>query len=320
LTPLLETPVLVRAATVTPARPVSTHPSLFRVVGERAWTSTLIAHRGRTMSRSRLAIAALVTVVVVAAGIAAGVAGTRRPAAAIVTTTPSPTTAQDPASTVSTSLTGTTAPHATTTMAPRAGTTVTTNGHGGEPTRISDPARAAAHPFDAWQAGNRGLALEFASAPAVRTLFAIAPTPRPRFSGCRSRALGFDCFYQYTDADGVLYLDMRVTGGASAGYRVVSVAAPLRFASPQSSAKHLLDSWRAGDRTAALQAASSEAVDAMFRLADRQHPPTPDGCTFLDKDHGFQCVDLVDGGRLNLRVVGGASIGWTVASVTKVSD
>lgn len=58
---------------------------------------------------------------------------------------------------------------------------------------------------------------------AVQTLFAIEPTPRPRFSGCKFRNLGFDCSYGYTDANGVLLVDMRVEGGASAGWFVVAV-------------------------------------------------------------------------------------------------
>ena len=273
------------------------------------------------MSRSKIAVAALVVAVVVAGGIAAGLVSMRRPAAASVTnvttvTTPPPTTAQEPGSSVST--TETTGPHAPTTTRPRAATTLTTGG-GADPRRISDPAKAAAHLFDAWQAIDHQRALEFAAATAVRTLFAIDPYPRPRFSGCQPRDQGFDCRYGYPNANGILLLDLRVAGGASAGYRVVSVAAPLRFSDPSSSAKHLLDSWRAGDRAAALGAASTQAVDAMFRLADRAHPPAPHGCSFLDAARGYRCVELVPGGRLELGVTGGASAGWVVTSVAKVA-
>lgn len=272
------------------------------------------------MSRSRLALAALAVVVVAAGGITAGLVSTRGPAAATTptVTTLSPITAHEPTSTVaSTRTSGTTAPPTTTTT-PRPATSVTPGGTA-EPGRISDPAQAAAHLFNAWQETDHDRALQFASAGAVRTLFAIDSYPRPRFSGCQPRDLGFDCRYGYPNANGILLLDLRVTGGASAGYRVVSVAAPLRFSDPASSAKHLLDSWRAGDRVAALGAASPKAVDAMFRLADRAHPPTPDGCSFLDPAHGSRCVDLVPGGRLELGVNGGASAGWVVTSVTKVT-
>ena len=35
---------------------------------------------------------------------------------------------------------------------------------------------------------------------------------------------------------------------------------------------------------------------------------------------GYRCVDLIGGGRLELRVTGGASAGWVVTSVAKVVD
>jgi hypothetical protein len=181
--------------------------------------------------------------------------------------------------------------------------------------RISDPVLAARHLFDAWQAGDRQRALQAASPAAVRTLLAIAPSPQPRFSGCRSRSFGFDCVYAYPDANGVFFIDMRVEGGASAGYRVVAIDAPLRFANPQTSAKHLVDAWLAGDRAEARKAASATAVDALFRLGDRRHPPTFTGCT--DRSLGFDCTYTSQGGgALTMRVTGGASVGWTVQTVT----
>jgi hypothetical protein len=140
--------------------------------------------------------------------------------------------------------------------------------------------------------------VQAASPTAVRALFAISPSPRPGFTGCRSRSLGFDCFYSYSDADGVFFIDMRVEGGASAGFRVVSIDAPLRFASPQSSARHLVDAWLAGDRAEARKAASATAVDAMFSLRDRRHPPSFTGCTY--RSFGFDCACTVEGGALTL--------------------
>jgi hypothetical protein len=182
--------------------------------------------------------------------------------------------------------------------------------------RISDPQVAARHLFDAWQARDRQRALQAASPTAVRALFAIAPSPRPRFTGCRSRSLGFDCVYSYPDADGLYFIDMRVEGGASAGYRVVSIDAPLRFANPQSSARHLVDAWLAGDRAEARKAASATAVDAMFSLRDRR-PPSFTGCTY--RNGGFDCAYTVESGALTMRVTGGASVGWTVQAVTSVA-
>jgi hypothetical protein len=183
--------------------------------------------------------------------------------------------------------------------------------------RFSEPALAARHLFDAWQAGDRQRALQAASPTAVRSLFAISATPRPRFTECRSRSLGFDCFYSYPDADGVYFIGMRVQGGASAGYRVVSIDAPLRFSSPQSSAKHLVDAWLANDRAEARKAASATAVEALFSLGDRRHPPTSTGCTY--RSFGFDCGYTIQGGALTMRVTGGASVGWTVQTVTRLA-
>ena len=165
-----------------------------------------------------------------------------------------------------------------------------------------------------WQAGDRQRALQVASPASVHALLAIGPTPRPRFSGCRSRDRGFQCVYSYPDANGVLAIDMRVEGGASAGYRVVAIDAPLRFADPQSSAKHLLDAWLAGDRAEARKAATATAVDAMFRLGDRFRPPSFTGCTY--RSFGFDCAYTINGGALTMRVTGGASVGWMVQTVS----
>jgi hypothetical protein len=268
------------------------------------------------MSRSRLAIAAFAVVAVAAGGVAAGLFSTRGPASVTATTvaTPPPTTASAPASPVSITEPAGASAGKTTTTGPRAAAISTTAG------KISDPAKAAAHLFDAWQTIDHQGALEFASAAAVRTMFAIDPYPQPRFSGCQPRDGGFDCRYGYPNANGILLLDLRVTGGASAGYRVVSVTTPLRFSAPASSAKHLLDSWRAGDRAAALGAASPDAVDAIWRVADRAHPPKPGKCTLDAADHSYDCFDEIPAGSLAMRLTGGASAGWVVTSVVPVVD
>ena len=57
---------------------------------------------------------------------------------------------------------------------------------------------------------------------AQRLAGTFTPTPELRFTGCRFSRLGYDCFYSSTDV-GLWYLDMRVEGGASAGYcRILS--------------------------------------------------------------------------------------------------
>jgi hypothetical protein len=275
------------------------------------------------MLRPRLAILAVATIVAAAGGITAGVISSHRSAAALdvpTTTTTTTTTARVTAATESSPAPSTTRAVAGGGGGTTRGTTPTT-GKPDDSERISDPAKAADHLFDAWQAGDRQLALGAASPSAVRALFAIPPTPTPRFGGCRSRDLGFDCVYGYPDADGIFFIDMRVEGGASAGYRVVSIEAPLRFSKPASSARHLLDAWRADDRAAALQAASKSAVDTFFRLADRSRPPEPLGCAFVGAGKGFTCdYTGPEGGRLIMHLNGGASAGWFVTGVTESVD
>lgn len=183
--------------------------------------------------------------------------------------------------------------------------------------RIPDPAMAARHLFDAWQARNQQRALQAATPTAVRTLFAFAPTQGLRFTGCRSGSLGYDCFYLSADV-GLYYLDMRVQGGASAGYRVVSINAQMRFGSPDAAAKHVMSAWAADDRAEARNAASETVVDALWsRLRDRAHPPRFAGCTFRDSNRGSDCTfdSTTVGLGLTMQVKGGALLGWHVVAI-----
>ncbi len=263
------------------------------------------------MLRPRLAIAALATAVSVAGGITAGVLTADRPAS---TATGTVTTTQPPATTVlPTGTTGT--PQATHTTS--TGTPPVTRTDTGPP-RISDPALAARHLFGAWQAGDRQRALEAATPTAVRTLFAISPSPKPRFTGCHQRRSLHDCNYRYPDgnADGMWYISMEVEGGASAGYRVAAVDAVRRFTGADTAAKHLMSAWLAGDRAEAGNGASAAAVDALWsRLGDRGYRPRFTGCTY--RSFGFDCnYDYTAVGLgLTMRVEGGASVGWTVRAV-----
>jgi len=183
--------------------------------------------------------------------------------------------------------------------------------------RFSDPALAARYLFDAWQAGDRQRALQAASPTAVRSLFAFAPTQKLRFTGCRYLSLGYDCFYSSTDV-GLYYLGMRVQGGASAGYRVVSIDAQMRFGSPDAAAKHVMSAWLADDRADARNATSETVVDALWnRLRDRSHPPRFAGCTFRDINRGSDCTfdSTTVGLGLTMQVKGGALLGWHVVAI-----
>ncbi len=183
--------------------------------------------------------------------------------------------------------------------------------------RIADPALAARHLFDAWQAGDRQRALQAATPTAVRTLFAFAPTQGLRFTGCRFLSLGYDCGYLSADV-GLYYIDMRVQGGASAGYRVVAIDAQMRFGSPDAAAKYVMSAWLADDRAEARNAASETVVDALWsRLRDRSHPPRFTGCTFRDINRGSDCDfdSTTVGLGFTMQVKGGALLGWHVVAI-----
>jgi hypothetical protein len=185
--------------------------------------------------------------------------------------------------------------------------------------RIPDPAMAARQLFDAWQAGNQRHALGAATPAAVHTLFAFKPSQanQLRFEGCHSSSPGYHCGYLSTNV-GLYYLDMAVQGGASAGYRVVSIDAEMRFGSPDDAAKYLMHAWLANDRADARNAASNTVIDALWnQLRDRSNPPRFTGCTFQDGNHGADCTfnSTTVGLGLTMQVKGGALLGWHVEAV-----
>jgi hypothetical protein len=259
------------------------------------------------MQRPRPVIVALAVVVVMAAGASA----------ALLTSNPPATATGSQATTTSSTTSSSTSTTTSTTVAPK------TTGTGPPTTepRISDPAQAARRLFDAWQAGDRQRALSVAAPGAVDKLFALDRRPRPRFTACRSEQPGFRCHYAIPNANGVFFIDMLVSGGASAGYRVEDVEAPLRFATPADSARHLMRAWVDDDKAEARKAASEAAVDDLWDglKDDRDDPPTLAACT--PRDAGVDCSwNAKDDTGISMLVVGGASAGWRVESVAFVGD
>jgi hypothetical protein len=258
-------------------------------------------------------VAGLAIVAAVAVGSTAAVLTTHRPAAATagtVAATRPPATTATPATTPPPTITPSTGPKTQ-------GPTRPTSHRPTTPSRISDPALAARLLFRAWQAGDRQGARQAATPSAVRTLFAFTPTQGLRFTGCRYSSLGYDCFYTSTDV-GLWYLAMRVEGGASAGYRVVSANAQLRFGDPDAAARYVLKAWLEGDRAKARRAASETVVDALWnRLGDRADRPRLDGCSFRDSDRGSDCAIgyTTVGLGFTMQVKGGANLGWQAVAV-----
>jgi len=186
--------------------------------------------------------------------------------------------------------------------------------------RIPNPEMAARQVFEAWQAGNQRRALGAATPAAVRTLFAFQPSQAKdlRFTGCRLLSGGYNCGYFAEWSVGLYIIDMRVQGGASAGYRVVSIYAEMRFGSPGDAAKYLMRAWLADNRADARNAASNTVIDALWNhLRDRSHPPRFAGCTFRDINHGTDCTFNATSAGLGLtmQVKGGALLGHHVVAI-----
>jgi hypothetical protein len=111
---------------------------------------------------------------------------------------------------------------------------------------------------------------------------------------------------------------MRVEGGASTGWWVVSVSAQMRLGSPDAAARYLAKAWLENDRARARRAASETVVQALWsRLGDRAYGLRFDGSTFRSMDWGSDCAfgSTTVGLGFTMQVKGGASLGWQVVAI-----
>lgn len=89
-----------------------------------------------------------------------------------------------------------------------------------EPERLTRPEDSALHLFEAWKAGDRAAAAEFAQPEAVDEVFSRPFTgPEPEFQGCAHEVDHYLCNF-YHEGGATIY---RVDGGSSAGYYVTEV-------------------------------------------------------------------------------------------------
>jgi hypothetical protein len=90
-----------------------------------------------------------------------------------------------------------------------------------EPERLTRPEDSALHLFEAWKAGDRAAASEFAQPEAVDEVFSRPYTgPEPEFQGCAHDVDHYLCNFRY-EGGATIY---RVDGGSSAGYFVTEVS------------------------------------------------------------------------------------------------
>jgi len=91
-----------------------------------------------------------------------------------------------------------------------------------------------------------------------------------------------------------------------------------KLTDPADAARHLLDAWKAGDRTKALKFADQKAVDEVF-----SRPYTGPDPEFMGCDHEaghYFCRFRYEGGSTTYRVDGGVSAGYRVTEVTQTAD
>lgn len=89
-----------------------------------------------------------------------------------------------------------------------------------DPQKLTDPEEAANHLFEAWKAGDKAKALQFADQKAVDEVFSRPYTgPDPEFMGCDHEVDHYFCRFRY-EGGSTTY---RVDGGVSAGYMVTEV-------------------------------------------------------------------------------------------------
>lgn len=102
------------------------------------------------------------------------------------------------------------------------------------------------------------------------------------------------------------------------GSSPAAIADPQKLTSPEESAKHLFEGWKAGDRTNALKFAEQEAVDDVFSRPYTGPDPEFMGCDH-EVDHYF-CRFRYEGGSTTYRVDGGVSAGYHVTEVAQTAD
>ena len=96
-----------------------------------------------------------------------------------------------------------------------------------------------------------------------------------------------------------------------------SAAPAVKLTSPKAAADHLLDAWRANDRTKALQAANERAVTALFGRP--YNAVSFRGCDEPDQ-LGADCSYRYEGGGLVLHVNGDAGTGFIVETAEFLTD
>jgi hypothetical protein len=91
-----------------------------------------------------------------------------------------------------------------------------------------------------------------------------------------------------------------------------------KISKPETAAKRLYSAWKRHSRRAALQVASSSAVNKMFRTRYTGPDWEFNGCE--KRGAGYDCFYRYEGGGTSMRVVGGTAAGYRVQSVSFIAD
>jgi hypothetical protein len=92
----------------------------------------------------------------------------------------------------------------------------------------------------------------------------------------------------------------------------------VKASKPETAAKGLYNAWKRNNRRAALQVASTSAVNKVFRTRYTGPGWQFNGCE--KRAGGYDCFYYYEGGGVTMRVVGGKAAGYRVRSVSFIAD
>lgn len=160
----------------------------------------------------------------------------------------------------------------------------------------SNATQAALGLYGAWHDANYSRALQYAGADIVKQLFAYQSSRNWEFYGCRKNNCSFGT------SNGTVNMQVQsLLGTSSPSFRVTSIkfsnpsANPSPNTTPEDAVLGLVRAWQLGNRSAASQYASSDAVNQMFQVRKGTSLEF-EGCQELD------CLFRYSNGGVRMRV------------------
>lgn len=158
----------------------------------------------------------------------------------------------------------------------------------------SNATQAALGLYGAWHDANYSRALQYAGADIVKQLFAYQSSRNWEFDGCQKNNCSFGT------SNGTVNMQVQsLLGTSSPSFRVTSIKfpnpSPNLSPTPKDAVLGLVRAWQLGNRSAASQYASSDAVNQMFQVRKGTSLEF-EGCQELD------CLFSYSNGGVRMRV------------------